>query len=477
MAFIVISAKGGFILSWLHTEGKYIVNEAGEKVFLRGVCFGGWLNMENFISGYPGSESSVREAIRSELGEERYEAFFRSFLDYFITESDLKFLKEMGATVVRVPFNYRHFEDDMKPGQFKESGFYYLDRVVEWGKKHGIYVILDLHAAPGWQSDGWHCDNSTGVATLWQHADFQNRVAELWKFIADHYKDEPWVAGYNVLNEPQAPSMDILNRCYRQWTEAIRKIDSRHLIFLEGNNFSVDFEGLDEPFADNLVYSSHNYMSVTHKARTYPGTVNGEYVDKKWVEEAFLRRNKWLLERDIPSWVGEFGALYDGGVDTPTPADRARLQALADQLDVFNQYNQHWTIWTYKDVDVQGLTVASKDSEYMRRIRPILDLKRDLGTDAWTARDSGPMAREITAIVERIAGRSGDWSFDTFRLRRQMVNRAVYGAMAAALSPLYADCFRDMTVADITAMHEEAFRLENCKRRQYLIDVMQKRLK
>lgn len=460
-------------MRFLKVEGKYIVDEAGQKVFLRGVCFGGWLNMENFITGYPGAESTLRAAIHAELGEERYQAFFDSFLNSFITEGDFKFLKEIGATVVRIPFNYRHFESDMRPGEYDDRAFAHLDRAIQLGRKYGIYLILDLHAAPGWQSQGWHCDNPYGIALLWDHWDFQKRGRDLWVHIARRYRNEPVVAGYNLLNEPNAPSMDALNRLYREWIAAIREVDDRHIIFLEGNQYSRVFDGLDDSFDRNVVYSSHNYTIPTHRARVYPGQVADVYADRAYMEQEFLSTNRWLLEREVPSWVGEFGALFDGPVDRPSNADLARLEALRDQLEVFNRYEQHWTIWTYKDVGVQGLVVPREDCEYMRRIRPVLELKRKLGTDAWTSRDGGTLMAQMNAVLEMMLAQIPDFSLDSRALRRALGERTVYGLLANALAPLYANLFQDMSPEAIAAMHREAFLFENCVQRTALIEVLQ----
>ncbi|MCL6572044.1 MAG: glycoside hydrolase family 5 protein [Bacillus sp. (in: Bacteria)] len=237
-------------------------------------------------------------------------------------------MAEIGINVVRIPFNYRHFESDMKPGKYLSSGFLYLDRAIEWAKKYGIYIILDLHAAPGWQNQGWHSDNPYGFSLLWVNRHFQERVKNLWTYIANYYKNEPKVAGYNLLNEPNAPNIEILNRLYREWVEAIRTVDRKHIIFLEGNRYSQVFDGLDEPFDDNIVYSSHNYTIVTHNARRYPGEVGNIYADPNWMEKIFLERNSWILNRNLPGWVGEFGALFDGLVNAPSNADHARLNAL-----------------------------------------------------------------------------------------------------------------------------------------------------
>lgn len=468
-------------MSFLKVDGPYIKDETGKKIFLRGVCFGGWLNMENFITGYPGAESSIRQSIKEELGEERYQVFFSSLLDSFITEGDFKFLKEIGATAVRIPFNYRHFEDDMKPGNYSSSGFYYLDRAIEWAKKYNIYIILDLHAAPGWQNQGWHSDNPYGISLFWNDRHYQERVKGLWVYIAEHYRNEPQVAGYNLLNEPNAPNIDILKRIYREWIEAIRNTDRKHIIFIEGNRYSQIFEGLDEPFDDNLVYSSHNYTIATHRARKYPGYVGDVYTDKSWMERIFLERNRWILDHKKPSWVGEFGALFDGPVNSPTNADKARLLALKDQLEIFNKYEQHWTIWTYKDVGVQGLVVPKEDSEYMRRISPVSELKKKLGLDPWTSRGYGLLRGETARMVETIAQAVSeivkDYSLDYTSLTRELGDRLLSGAISSFLAPLYAFQFMDMTEEEIEKMHHMAFEFSNCEKRLYLIEVLESALK
>jgi aryl-phospho-beta-D-glucosidase BglC (GH1 family) len=111
--------------------------------------------MENFITGYPGHEKQHRAAMLKVLGKENYDYFFDRFLTYFFTEDDAKFFASLGLNCLRIPFNYRHFEDDMNPKVLKTEGFKQLDRVVEACAKHGVYTILDLHAVPGSQNPDW----------------------------------------------------------------------------------------------------------------------------------------------------------------------------------------------------------------------------------------------------------------------------------------------------------------------------------
>src|SRR4051812_7146847 len=131
---------------FLQTSGMDIVTKTGKKVMLKGVGLGGWMNMENFITGYPATESLQRKALLKALGEKGYTKYFDRFLDVFFGEKDAKLLADYGMNCVRLPVNYRHFEDDMKPFKMKEEGFKVLDRAIERCAKYGIYTVIDLHA-------------------------------------------------------------------------------------------------------------------------------------------------------------------------------------------------------------------------------------------------------------------------------------------------------------------------------------------
>src|SRR4051812_18434663 len=219
--------------TWIRVEGDRLVDEAGTPVTLTGFGLGGWLNMENFITGYPATESMQRDALRTALGEEGYHAFFDRFLTDFFGADDATYLASLGLNSLRVPFNYRHFEDDMRPFEYKAEGFRWLDRVIGLCADAGIGVILDLHAVPGYQNQDWHSDNPTHKAGLWTHKHFQDRVVGLWEALADRYKDNPAVYGYNPVNEPGDPGGAVIGPFYDRLVAAIRAIDGRHVLFLD----------------------------------------------------------------------------------------------------------------------------------------------------------------------------------------------------------------------------------------------------
>src|SRR5215475_6577575 len=114
-------------LPWIRVEGDRLVDSAGATVRLTGFGLGGWMNMENFITGYPGNEEKIRRIMLDTMGPEAYQAFFDEFLDGFFGDADARLLASIGLNSVRIPVNYRHFEDDAAPFVLKEEGFAQLD--------------------------------------------------------------------------------------------------------------------------------------------------------------------------------------------------------------------------------------------------------------------------------------------------------------------------------------------------------------
>jgi endoglucanase len=470
----------------LMVKGNQVIDAQGNPVFLRGVCVGGWMNMEEFINGYPGSEHGTRDLMEQVIGSEKSEYFFDRMLDYFFTEEDVVYLKSLGSTVVRLPLNYRHFENDDQPFHYLEKGFDRLNQALEWCEKHGLYVILDMHAVQGWQNTDWHCDNSTRHSLFWQHPHFQERFFALWEEFARRYKGKAVIAGYNVMNEPVTnapygrfradykPDWAVINQVYRRVVEAIREIDPQHIIFLEGDYFSSQFDGLEPPFAANLVYSSHNYNAGGFGPGPYPGIINGEYWDRKKQEEVFLDHSgtRFALKYNVPLWVGEFGSAYNG----PVQEIPDRLRSLDDQLSVYNENGVHWTMWTYKDIYVMGWVQTNPSSEYVRTIRPVLDAKKALATDFWMGWVSPtPAMQKVYELANMIETVIEDESVDTAANRRYLAQAALSGYTAGLLQGVYAELFKSMTKVDLDRT-VRSFALKECVPHQALVEVIKKHL-
>ena len=164
---------------------------------------------------------------------------FEQFLEQFFADDDAAFLQSLGLSVVRLPINYRHFESDMEPFTIRDDGFRHLDRVIDLCATRGIYTIIDLHAVQGYQNQDWHSDNPTHRSFLWTQKVFQDRALSVWESIADHYRGNRWVAGYNLINEPNDPSRSVVVSFQKRLIDVIRAIDGDHLIYLDGNGTVV----------------------------------------------------------------------------------------------------------------------------------------------------------------------------------------------------------------------------------------------
>ncbi|MBV8092365.1 MAG: glycoside hydrolase family 5 protein [Acetobacteraceae bacterium] len=472
-------------MNFLSVRGNQIIDAQRNSVRLRGTCVGGWMNMEDFINGFSGAEHTLRVEMGEVLGASKAEFFFERFLDHFFNEADIEYLKSLGMTVVRLPLNYRHFEDDQAPFVYKEAGFQRLAQVLRWCEKHGLYAILDLHAVQGWQNVHWHSDNASRLSLFWHSAQFQDRFLALWREIARRYKDEAVVAGYNLMNEPCAnnpfgdlpwnvrknyrPNWDLFNSVYRRAVGAVREIDQNHIIFLEGDRYSYLFGGLEEPFAENLVYSSHNYTAAGFGPGHYPGTIHSsgfrsegpEHWDIVKQESEFLSHEGtvYTKKHGVPLWVGEFGSVYNG----PSEEVPDRLRAMEDQIGIFERYGAHWTTWTYKDVGVMGLVVLDPASEYLRRAGDFIRKKELLGTDDWMAWMPPTPVKEATArLAEEIYEILDDDSITKSYNQPCFSQAALCFYTGALMQRTYANLFRSLSETQIDQVLS-SFSLKQCK--------------
>lgn len=357
----------------LRVEGRYIVDEQGREVVLKGYNVGNWMMMENFMLGFPGTEQEFRAAIRKYSGDENYEYFFERYYEYFLGEKDIAFMRGMGMNCIRVPFNYRCFESDNNPEVYSEKALKRMDQMVDICKRHGMYIILDMHAVQGYQSTSWHCDNNGTPTRLYTHADERTRFYKLWRFLAEHYRGEDIIAGYDLINEPDAlpEYTDMLNHIYRETVAKIREADPEHIIFIGGNQYNRRFETLEAPFAENLAYTCHYYLNAcTSTPMSYPGELGNITYDRALIENQMDAMDEFMRKHNVPCWIGEFGVRlnYPGFIED-------RLRAFADQLDCICQRRHHYSIWSYKDIGFLSTVTVKADSPWMKFIEDIIRLK------------------------------------------------------------------------------------------------------
>lgn len=326
-----------------------------QRIMLRGFAVGTWMNLENFMIRIPGTEKQIRQAFDEIYGRANAKQFFDDFLTFFLNEDDFIFLKSLGINVLRLALNYRHFEDDQAPGLYKEEGFKHLDRVLELCKKYKIFAILDMHTSPGGQNPDQHADNQTGVSMFWEEASLRERLINLWGYIAKRYKNEPIIAGYDLLNEPcYVSNVGAFNDFYEKVIAKIRENNSNHIVFLEGDDWSKDFSLFKRLGGEQQALSFH----------LYPGQHVCMYAEsderKADLETLIIKFVHLREETGLPLWVGETGGLF--------PKDKMSqgMGLVKDGLDLFENYGISWTMWSYKDARTMGLVYPKENTPWMK---------------------------------------------------------------------------------------------------------------
>ncbi len=320
-------------LQFLHTEGQNIVNESGQKILLRGVSLGNWLLPEGYMWKFGGRGDRPRriEKIVSDLiGPENAARFWREYRRNYITEVDIRRIAELGFNSVRPALNARLFLTEGEHPHYVRAGFAILDNLVRWCGEYGVYVIIDMHAAPGGQTGANIDDSRNDDPELFSHPQNQDRLVQLWVKIASRYEDDPAVAGYDLLNEPlpertgaAAKYKSQLEPLYRRITQAIRQVDTNHLIIVEGANWANDWSVFTKPFDPNLVYQFHYYCW------DHPDHLND-------ISRYLRYRNKF----NAPVWVGETGE-KDNPIYWAT-------------TDYFEANNIGWSFWPWKKMDARN---------------------------------------------------------------------------------------------------------------------------
>jgi hypothetical protein len=344
---------------------QYSIVEGNRPIRLRGVNLGGWMLIEDYMIGLPWTEWKIRERFLKVLGPDAYAAFFDSYMDSYIAEADIEFLARSGFNFVRLPFNYRHFESDMAPGVWLEEGFRRLESAVALCRKHGIWVLFDLHAAPGAQARDQNAGSAFGEVYFWYQKQFLDRATALWKEIARRYSNDPTVAGYNLLCEPVTSDVAVLNAFYLNTIRAIRQVDPHHIIALDPNLWARDIDSLhDELFADPQVITAvHHYYSDSEafaSLTSYPGVSKGVTCDRAALADTL--KGKYDLKRiHRPVVAAEFGVSRD------SPQDFAvQLAITKDLVSIFEEKGWGWAMWCYKDLRDMGFANPRRDTPWRR---------------------------------------------------------------------------------------------------------------
>jgi aryl-phospho-beta-D-glucosidase BglC (GH1 family) len=340
---------------------------------IKGVNLGSWLLMEGYIlHGRNIPESVFKKDFLKVHGKDELHKFEKLFRDSYITEADFKNIKQMGANTVRIPFNSKLVEES--PYVYSKEGLSYLQKALLWADKHGLKVILDLHAAIGAQNHDWHGD-SDGRALLWENKSYRERTYSLWEFIADNVKDSPALLGYDILNEPVLDKSKTgkVKDLYKNIIKSIRSVDKEHTIFLEGNLWAQQIDFLEELIYDKISISIHAYLPLTYTFnltpfQKYPGKLDEENWDDKKMKAYLKPYYDYSKKNKVEIYVGEFGINWRGGF-------YGELKYLDSILKTFDSYGFGYTYWTYKAVAnslfPDGIYQYHPDCKFICKMGPV----------------------------------------------------------------------------------------------------------
>jgi len=342
----LFSIQANAASGYLHANGKKIVDGDGKEVLLRGMGLGGWMLQEGYMletSSFAGTQHAIKATIQKLVGEEATEDFYNAWLANYCTKEDVDSMAAWGFNSIRLPMHYNLYtlpiEEEPVAGKdtWLEKGFQMTDSLLKWCAANNMYLILDLHATPGGQGkDANISDYDTSKKSLWESTENRRKTVALWKKLAERYANEPWIGGYDLINETNwdMSGNTLLKNIYSDITKAIRTVDSNHLIIIEGNWFANDFTGLTPPWDKNMAYSFHRYWCYNTQ-----GTL--DFVTN-------IRNT-----HNVPLWMGESG-------------ENSNVW-FTNAIELLEKNNIGWAWWTYKKIgSVTGTVTIPKTAGWQK---------------------------------------------------------------------------------------------------------------
>ncbi len=342
---------------FLKAVGKVLKDDYGngDLVQLKGTNVGGYLLQEFWmtVGAYTENvtaEEDVYRVLTERFGKDEAMRLIRLYQENFFTEEDFDYCRELGINCLRLPFWYRNIVDEN--GEPYSDRFELFDWFVENAGKRGIYVILDMHGAPGSQNGSDHSGkdghDEKMAASEFFFGDEETVKANqalyynIWELVAEHFKGNPWVAGYDLLNEPYCTFRyntgrpdkelhDILWTVYDEAYKRIRAIDPDHVIIMEATWNASDLPNPKTYGWENVMYQYHTYLY-------------DDYDNSKGQQIANIRsriNNTKNANYNVPSLLGEF-ALFNA------------LTAWDEGVKLVNNSGISWTTWTYKTISSVG---------------------------------------------------------------------------------------------------------------------------
>jgi len=249
LLFFLVFHTGLHAQGFLHASGKYIYDRAGNEIILGGIGTGNWMLQEGYMmqsDRVAGTQHEFRKKLTETIGIAKTDSFYNAWLAWHFTRADVNAMKSWGFNSVRVAMHYKWFtlpiEEEPVEGvnTWLDKGFVLVDSLLRWCSDNEMYLILDLHGAPGGQGkDANISDYDETKPSLWESKTNKSKTVALWRKLAERYSHEPWIGGYDLINETNWPFKESDNApmlaLLQDITKAIREVDTNHIIILEGS--------------------------------------------------------------------------------------------------------------------------------------------------------------------------------------------------------------------------------------------------
>lgn len=298
----------------------------GDIVYLRGTNAGGWLVQEDWMNPTNASDQkTMMTTLANRFGASKRDELVSTYENNYWTTQDFDNCAEMGMSVIRLPFTYMNLCDDN--GNLKSNAFDGLDWFVQNCSQRGMYVILDMHGAFGSQNGMDHSGEINDGKQLYYNQSNKDKTLNLWKKIAEHFKGNPAVAAYDILNEPgikAAATYSLHWDFYNEIYNTIRSKDSNHIIIMES---CWDADNLPRP-------SQYGWKNVAYEYHYYPWNAqNSSDAQKSY----FSGKVSDIANHNygVPTFVGEFTCFE-------------QEEGWKAAMSTFNGQGWHWTTWSYK---------------------------------------------------------------------------------------------------------------------------------
>lgn len=298
----------------------------GDIVYLRGTNAGGWLVQEDWMNPTNASDQkTMMTTLANRFGASKRDELVSTYENNYWTTQDFDNCAEMGMSVIRLPFTYMNLCDDN--GNLKSNAFDRLDWFVQNCSQRGMYVILDMHGAFGSQNGMDHSGEINDGKQLYYNQSNKDKTLNLWKKIAEHFKGNPAVAAYDILNEPgikAAATYSLHWDFYNEIYNTIRSKDSNHIIIMES---CWDADNLPRP-------SQYGWTNVAYEYHYYPWSAqNSSDAQKSY----FSSKVSDIANHNygVPTFVGEFTCFE-------------QEEGWKAAMSTFNGQGWHWTTWSYK---------------------------------------------------------------------------------------------------------------------------------